>query len=327
MSYSGDCEDVFDSNSKSKWLTIEELVDLAQNSQSFNHPGIFRVEYLPGVKKVKPLDRVPKEMLNQRIVDYLDFSFATPQIRTRIINGLRRAGVLYIGDLISMSRENLLNIGNLSSKSVDTIEQELAQKGLHLSTTLAEPWIRSQIPVEVLDQKVMEYLDSHFTTANTRNAVSRILGGSIFYKNEIIYIGELLQFSREELKRRGMVGDKIVLNIEQALEPRGLYLEMRIPKEWTRPTEDVPIEVLNKKIVNYLDFSFATPQVRTRIINYLKRKEILYIGELIQESAYWLSRSVTEREMGVLKQALAQKGLHLSTTLPEKWEPRQLRAK
>ena len=176
MFYSGACEDVFDSNSKSKWLTAEELVELVQNSQSFNRPGVFRVEYFPGVKKVKPLDRLPKEILNQRIVDYLDFSFTTPQISTRSINGLRKAGVLYIGDLISMSRENILNIYSLSAKSVDTIEQALAQKGLHLSTTLTEPWIRPQIPVEVLDQKVMEYLGSHITTAHTRNAVSRILG-------------------------------------------------------------------------------------------------------------------------------------------------------
>ena len=327
MSYSG-CEDVFDSNSKSNWLTAEELVELAKDSKKVNNSRMFQVQYRSVVEKADLTDTV----LNAKISDYLDFSFVSLSLRIRIINALIRNSkgepIAYIGELIQKSREYLLSIKGLGVRTVDMIEQALEQRGLQLNMQVSKDWQApafqyiKDISVEILDQRIMEYLDFHFATVSTRNAIRGGLRGSYFGSNGMVYIGELIQMKKKDLLRgEYRLGRTAVAAIEQALEQRGLRLGMRLSEEWTQPTVDVPMEVLNARVVNHLDFSGTSFSIRTRIINLLNAREIFYIGELIQlrERDLLWSYRISQNLMLVIEKALAQKGLYLSTKFSESW--------
>lgn len=327
MSYSSDCEDVFDSNSKSNWLTAEELVELAKDSKKVNNSRMFQVQS-------RPVNIVSVSVLNEKIVDYLDFNFISLNLRKRIINVLirnnEREPIVYIGELIQKNREYLLSIKGLGVRTVDMIEQALAQRGSYLEMKVPKDWQApasqdiKEISVEILDQRIMEYLSFHFATVNTRNAIERGLRGSYFHSNEIVYIGELIQRSKNDLLRgEYRLGRTAVAALEKALSQRGgLRLGMRLSEEWTQPTVDVPMEVLNARVVKHLDFSGTSVSTRVRIINLLNAREIFYIGELIQlreRDLLWNYR-ISQSLMLVIKKVLAQKGLYLGTKLPEKWE-------
>lgn len=261
------CEDVFDSNLQSEWLTAQELSKLMQNSQAFHRPGMFRVEYRPAVEKAKPLKRVPKEILNKRIIHYLDFSLVGPSLKGQLNRFLREQievrnslekqemtehgshvngsaftngdVIVYIGDLISKSREELLAKEHMGPKTLDAFERALAQRGLRLGMKVDVNWTppsSRDISAEVLSKKVFDYLDFSFVRPHTLNEIKRRLGwGFAAYYGEVVYIGELIQLSARELLEHYRVSQNNILVIERALAERGLYLGTTLPKKWERP--------------------------------------------------------------------------------------------
>ena len=400
MFYSGACEDVFDSNSKSKWLTAEELVELVQSSKEVNNTRMFQVQYRPVVEKADPTDIVPVSVLNAKIIDYLDFSFVPSHSANRILTALNkhviarrdkgnntfdptdpadieslRTGskvfdmertwdegisyiskpILYIGELIMKSRENLLTVNGLGPKSVDTIEQALAQRGLRLGMAIPKNWTSppsQEIPLEVLNERIFEYLDFSFTTTRTVKKIAQafrfaeIIEDDIGYRyvergiwaddkppSGIKYIAELVQLDKNDWSKLRL-GKTAIAVIEQALRQRGLRLEMRVSEEWTRPTIDMPMEVLNARVVDYLELNVAKnnateentlhldTRVNSQVVQQLRKNLIVYVGELIQKSREELAiLGLDSRSLSALEKALGKKDLHLDTNLSKEWTP------
>lgn len=85
----------------------------------------------------------------------------------------------------------------------------------------------------------------------------------------------------------------------------------------------IPEAVLNQKVFDYLDFSSTPSVIRTFIRNNINlRLDIHYIGELIQRSKESLfGLGFKEDTVGIIEEALAQKGLNLNTKLGVEWTP------
>ena len=63
------------------------------------------------------------------------------ELSNRVVVALEAAGVLYLGDLVQLTREKLLEIKNLGEKAVEEIEAFLTQQGFSLGTELKD-WER-----------------------------------------------------------------------------------------------------------------------------------------------------------------------------------------
>lgn len=61
------------------------------------------------------------------------------ELSVRSFNCLRRGGVRTVGDLVSMTHEELMNIRNLGRKCLEEIEQTIKQMGLKLKESEEEP--------------------------------------------------------------------------------------------------------------------------------------------------------------------------------------------
>ena len=262
------CEGIFDSQLKFRWLTGEELRKLVQDSQEFNRPGMFRVEYRPFIKQVEPLDRVPTEILNKRIIHYLDFSLFPAVVRGLIQRFLRdhikvrnlmerqemlkdssqvseesltnENVIVYIGNLIGKSREELLTMEFIGSQTLYAFEYALRQKGLRLGMKVVSDWIppsSRDIPVEVLNTRVVDYLDFSFVSTSNLKAIQRRLKWEHATRyDSVVYIGELIQLSERDLLENYYISQNVILVIEKALAEKDLYLSTTLPEKWERPT-------------------------------------------------------------------------------------------
>ena len=77
---------------------------------------------------------IPKDEVINFKVDILGFGLRT-------LNRLKAGNIYYIGDLIRLTEEELLNTPNLGPKSLNEIKELLASRGLFLGTKL-EGWVR-----------------------------------------------------------------------------------------------------------------------------------------------------------------------------------------
>jgi DNA-directed RNA polymerase subunit alpha len=65
----------------------------------------------------------------------LDQSIEEIGLQTRITNVLKRSGISTLGDLISKTREDILNVPSFGKKSLDELEEILHSKGYHLKSS------------------------------------------------------------------------------------------------------------------------------------------------------------------------------------------------
>nr|YP_009105806.1 alpha subunit of RNA polymerase [Koliella corcontica]AIT94517.1 alpha subunit of RNA polymerase [Koliella corcontica] len=92
-----------------------------------NNPIIYKKTHQKSkIKNIKKIYKINEKLANQNI-GYLELS-----IRPYIC--LKRAKINKIGDLVSWSKEDLLNLKNLSKLSLKEIELNLNQKGLKLKS-------------------------------------------------------------------------------------------------------------------------------------------------------------------------------------------------
>ncbi len=366
MSYSG-CENVFKLNSELKWMTTERLIELelGRKFQETNSSKVPQGQPRLVVKKEKKVEQaeifsmVPPTVLNEKVLHYLDFSFAVTGLEaiiTRALMGsslLNKGGVIYIGDLIQMNGESLSKKLFFGREAVAAIKKALAQKGLYLSTKLSEEWFQPtlDVPIEILNKRVVDYLG--FNSPVVKNSISRntlrlkhtmktrII--ELLRKNMIVYVGDLVQKSKEDLLK--IMDLETVSTIETVLIQNGLNLAIQLSKRW-RPPVMYTTQILNEKVIDYLDFSFVDYHTRNLIMLGLVANRIVYIGDLIQKkrenlidansTSSWqtgffrnvrvlnkLSRrySLGETKLLVLEAALAQRGLYLGTKISEKWIP------
>ena len=359
MSYSGDCEDVFDPKSNSKSLVTEDLTKRALQPRESSDSRVPREQSFPTKGQVKASNTVPTKVLNEKILDYLDFSFVVTRTKFIIIQAFERSalisqeGIIYIGELIRMNRQQLSEKLSLGQESVGAIEKALANKGLYLDTKIPEEWMRPQvdISIEILNERVVDYLGFNLSAVQgfTIRYMLRLEEGmrdrimEFLRTHLIIYIGDLIQKTEKELLSK--VDSEVVDIIKKLLMRRGLNLATKLPRKWTPPVMHTT-EVLNKEIVDYLDFSFVDLYIKNAIIQMLSVNRIVYIGELIQrfredliyinsdpvwqngfltdpKLAYRLSRRYifNDKRVSILEQALAQRGLYLGTRISKRWIP------
>ena len=273
-------------------------------------------------------EKVPIETLNQRIFDYLDFDFITLKIKNQMRSIFRLSNILYIGELIQKSEQDLLQIPGFGRTQLNVAKEALEPKGLHLSTQLEEPWTRSpqkeHIAIDILNQRILDYLDFNSIPFPMRFRINRT-----FEANNIIYIGELIQKNEYELSYLHLetitntFNQKIIDILVEILKQRNLHLNTTLAKSWTPPPqkEHIAIDILNQRIFDYLDFSFIDSKVSNRLKNNLATKNIHYIGELIQKSELQLLRisGISIKQIYLFEKALKPKDLHLSTQLKEPW--------
>jgi DNA-directed RNA polymerase subunit alpha len=73
----------------------------------------------------QPSIAMPDEMLKMRIEEF--------DIPTRIVNALAKGGIETIGQLLSASKEDLMKVKNLGTKSLEAVAEKLKEKGITLS--------------------------------------------------------------------------------------------------------------------------------------------------------------------------------------------------
>ena len=79
-----------------------------------------------------PLDQAFE--LEEQRKRFLQISIAELGLDVRTTNGLEAIGVLYVRELVVLTRDDLMKVPNFGDKSVDRIVKMLAEKGLSIST-------------------------------------------------------------------------------------------------------------------------------------------------------------------------------------------------
>ena len=118
---------------------------------------IFEVETDGQIDPVDAFKDAINTYLNQFTVFSKEFKFETKQeenielpeeynilfepiedlnLRSRSFNALDRAGIKYVGELVSMGKEKIANVKNLGTKSLEEIYDKLDEIGFSLSKTL-----------------------------------------------------------------------------------------------------------------------------------------------------------------------------------------------
>ncbi len=80
--------------------------------------------------------RIPLDsnwLAEQRRLEVLESAVAELDLDLRTVNGLDEAGVLYVKELVQLTREELKRIPNFGDKSIERIVAELNKHGLSLN--------------------------------------------------------------------------------------------------------------------------------------------------------------------------------------------------
>lgn len=195
----------------------------------------------------------------------LDQNIDTLNLKYRIYNRLRWSGILTIGDLIEYSPKYLLKLRGIGKDSVDEII--LALKDLNLS--LHDIWDYYSINFLDLNESIQHQLEL----------------------NNIKKIGELLEYSPEQLLRLQGIDYESLNSIINALEKHSLNLKN-----------------------NILDSSIELLDLHKPIQMRLKHNNINSIGELIDKTPEEILRitGIYQKSLNHIVNALAVYNLHLA---------------
>ena len=143
------------------------------------------------------------------------------ELSVRSSNCLRNDGIVYLGELVTKTEEEMLRVPNYGRKSLNEIKEELARMNLQFGMELPG-WppadandISSRIP-DVIFKRVDELELSIRSSNCLRN-------------DGIIYVGELVQKPEAEMLRAANFGRKSLNEIKEVLTQMGLHLGMSIP--------------------------------------------------------------------------------------------------
>ncbi len=79
--------------------------------------------------------RIPMDQTwetEQKRIEMLAFAVAELELDVRTVNGLEEVGVLYVSELVKLTRAELQKIPNFGEKSVERILRTLGEHGLGL---------------------------------------------------------------------------------------------------------------------------------------------------------------------------------------------------
>ena len=173
-----------------------------------------------------------KDVLSTRIVE-LEFSVKT-------LNSLKNENIIYLGDLVSFTEDQLKKFRNMGMVSITEIKEKLAEKNLELGMNLPN-WptdnineslnqrifekkkIKEKINLESVLELIKEF-DETTLSLRSKNAL-RNLG--------CYYIGDILFLKKEDLYRVINLGYKSILEIEEYINSLNFKFEEEI-EPWSK---------------------------------------------------------------------------------------------
>jgi hypothetical protein len=181
-------------------------------------------------------------------------------IRTK--NCLRAEEIIYVGDLVQKTEEELMAVRNFGQKCLNEIKEYLKQFDLELGM-LVPDW--HLLTAEQLVDEFNELLKSRyfprvpppppelddstlvklFLTVEELDLSVRAL--RCLQKASITYVGDLVQKLEAELLKMRNFGRKSLNEVKKELAPMGLHLAMLVPN-WTPDYIDAKLKLLEKEI-------------------------------------------------------------------------------
>ncbi len=173
-----------------------------------------------------------KDVLGTRIVE-LEFS-------VRTLNSLKNENIIYLGDLVSFTEDQLKKFRNMGMVSIIEIKEKLAEKNLELGMNLPN-WppdnineslnqksfekkkIKEKINLESVLELIKEF-DETTLSLRSKNAL-RNLG--------CYYIGDILFLKKEDLYKVNNLGYKSILEIEEYINSLNFKFEEEI-EPWSK---------------------------------------------------------------------------------------------
>ena len=173
-----------------------------------------------------------KDVLSTRIVE-LEFS-------VRTLNSLKNENIIYLGDLVSFTEDQLKKFRNMGMVSIIEIKEKLAEKNLELGMKLPN-WppdnineslnqrssekkkIKEKINLESVLELIKEF-DEKTLSLRSKNAL-RNLG--------CYYIGDILFLKKEDLYKVNNLGYKSILEIEEYINSLNFKFEEEI-EPWSK---------------------------------------------------------------------------------------------
>lgn len=145
----------------------------------------------------------------------------------RTLNCFKNEKIFCLDDLVKKTKEDLFNIRNFGKKCFYEVEKKLAEIGLHLDMGFCEP------NTALLNDNIVEKHDERFfrllMCVEEIDFSTRSL--NCFKKNNIVYVGDLIQKTKKNLFEMRNLGKNCICEILSKLNELGLHLGMSVP-EW-----------------------------------------------------------------------------------------------
>jgi DNA-directed RNA polymerase alpha subunit len=141
------------------------------------------------------------------------------ELSVRSANCLRNDNIIYVGDLVQKTAAEMLRTPNFGRKALAEIKEVLAQIGLRLGVEISG-WPEN-----------VEGLSKHFQTIFFKKVDElefTVRTANCLKNDNIIYIGDLVQKSEEEMLRTPNFGRKSLNEITGMLAEMGLRLDVEI---------------------------------------------------------------------------------------------------
>lgn len=245
-----------------------------------------------------PKDRQQVEMLvyslNPRQIFFPLFlqsirrlDFSSHQHHERITRALKQENISYLGELITKTADELLNIPGIGEASVKKIKRALAKKSLRLGMNIDWPKDRQQVEAMVIqwnpDDLEQPTLHDRLNTLSFPNSLINSLG-----KANIIYIGDLVGKTSEKLLKVKGIGQAELIEIEKKLSERGFHLNMSIiwPSNRNqlnkmaerRQKSFFPFQIPDRSLITSIDIYKDLPEKTKK---FLRDNNILYLGDVV----------------------------------------------
>jgi DNA-directed RNA polymerase alpha subunit len=143
------------------------------------------------------------------------------ELSVRSANCLKNDNIIYIGDLAQKTEAEMLRTPHFGRKSLNEIKEVLAQIGLRIGVEISG-W-----PPENIEE-----FSKHFQTIffeKVGELEFSVRTANCLKNDNIIYIGDLVQKSEDEMLRTPNFGRKSLNEIKEVLAQMGLHLGMAIP--------------------------------------------------------------------------------------------------
>lgn len=152
-------------------------------------------------------------------------------LSTRIHNALRRGGISTLGELTTLTEEQVLQVRNLGELSLKEIQAALAEHELDLRQVARPLWselakladeLTRQTTTKIGESDVVLSEDSYRIPIEVLELPTR--PRKALKRHGVLTVGELLDLSQTELQRIRNIGEGSLRKIEFALDKLGLSL-------------------------------------------------------------------------------------------------------